>query len=68
MDTLHLYVWSAGSGGTIKLVMALVGKFTVAGSYALICLFSAELFPQMLGMVLRCGDYRFVLMTGNSSL
>ena len=45
IDTLHLCVWPAGSGGTMKLVMALVGKFAVAGSFALIYLFSAELFP-----------------------
>ena len=35
----------AGSNGTVKLVMALVGKFAVAGSFAIIYLFSAELFP-----------------------
>jgi len=29
----------------MKLVMALLGKFAVAGSFALIYLFSAELFP-----------------------
>ena len=35
----------AGSNGTVKFVMALVGKFAVAGSFAIIYLFSAELFP-----------------------
>lgn len=37
----------AGSNGTVKLVMALVGKFAVAGSFAIIYLFSAELFPTI---------------------
>ena len=37
--------WPAGGGGTMKLVMALVGKFAVSGSFALTYLFSAELFP-----------------------
>lgn len=44
-DTYDYRCIHAGSNGTVKLVMALVGKFAVAGSFAIIYLFSAELFP-----------------------
>lgn len=40
-----------GSGEGLRVIMALIGKFAVAGSFAVIYLYTAELFPTQVRYV-----------------